>query len=107
ASTASMPVGDLRRKMWEQAGLLRDAVGLKEMQSWLWKNRDLLPAGATRQEIETKNLHAVASLIVHSALMREESRGAHFRTDFPMHDDDHFKKHSVVRGQDLGFESML
>jgi L-aspartate oxidase len=106
-STTIISVGDLRRKMWEQAGLLRDATALKEMRSWLSTNSGLLPAGTTRQEIETKNLHAVASLIVHSALRREESRGAHFRIDFPTRDDDLFQKHSVVRGQDLSFESTL
>jgi fumarate reductase flavoprotein subunit len=38
----------------------------------------------------------VAECIVHSALRREESRGAHQRTDFPGRDDEHYLAHSMV-----------
>ena len=38
----------------------------------------------------------VAESIVHSALRREESRGAHQRTDFPARDDERFLAHSLV-----------
>jgi fumarate reductase flavoprotein subunit len=38
----------------------------------------------------------VAMAIVTSALRREESRGAHQRTDFPARDDDHFLAHSLA-----------
>jgi L-aspartate oxidase len=48
----------------------------------------------------------VAQAIVRSALARTESRGAHFRTDHPQHDDARFRKHSIVgREQDVIFES--
>ena len=43
-------------------------------------------------------------LIAKSALAREESRGAHYRTDFPVHDDKKFLKHSVVAGEKIKFE---
>ena len=39
----------------------------------------------------------VAEAIIASALQREESRGAHQRTDFPARDDEHFLAHSLVR----------
>jgi succinate dehydrogenase/fumarate reductase flavoprotein subunit len=47
----------------------------------------------------------VAHAILHSALARTESRGAHFRNDHPKRDDQRFKKHSVL-GRDgrVGFE---
>ena len=39
-----------------------------------------------------------------SALARQESRGSHYRSDFPYRDDDDFAKHSIVRkGQDVRF----
>ena len=92
--------GDLLRQlqqvMWQKAGLLRDASGLREAQSDLADIRVRLSAGATRAALELRNLHAIANLIVRSALAREESRGAHYRNDFPRRDDAKFQKHSVL-----------
>jgi succinate dehydrogenase/fumarate reductase flavoprotein subunit len=49
-----------------------------------------------RADHELKNLHALGSLIARSAQAREESRGSHYRSDFPYRDDDNFQKHSVI-----------
>ena len=84
----------LQRGMWQDAGLLRDAAGLTSMREELERLR-VSPA-ADRASLEFANLHAVAELIVLSALAREESRGAHYRNDFPERDDARFQKHSLV-----------
>jgi succinate dehydrogenase/fumarate reductase flavoprotein subunit len=42
-------------------------------------------------------------LVARSALAREESRGAHYRIDYPGHDDKKFLKHSVVKGESVRF----
>ena len=48
----------------------------------------------------------VAQAILLSALAREESRGAHFRSDFPRRDDQRFQKHSVFgKNSPVRFES--
>jgi L-aspartate oxidase len=61
---------------------------------------------ASRADFELRNLHTLASLIVRSALAREESRGSHYRSDFPYRDDDIFQKHSrIQRSMDVVFES--
>jgi L-aspartate oxidase len=61
---------------------------------------------ATRADFELRNLHTLAALIVRSALAREESRGSHYRSDFPYRDDDIFQKHSLIeRSKDVVFES--
>jgi succinate dehydrogenase/fumarate reductase flavoprotein subunit len=60
---------------------------------------------ATRADFELRNLHTLATLIARSALAREESRGSHYRSDFPYRDDDLFQKHSVIqRSKDVTFE---
>jgi L-aspartate oxidase len=92
----------LRTLMWRDAGLLRNADGLRRAKAELTVLQQAMPRGNTRREIEATNLHTVAKVIVQSALGREESRGAHFRTDFPAHAD--MARHSVLRSGELRFE---
>ena len=51
-----------------------------------------------RSGYEAWNLHQVALLLLRSALVLEESRGAHYRTDFPLRNDAQFRKHSLFNG---------
>jgi L-aspartate oxidase len=48
-----------------------------------------------RSEFELRNIHQVAALISAAALAREESRGAHYRIDFPVKSPA-FERHSVL-----------
>ncbi|MGC1783842.1 MAG: L-aspartate oxidase [Acidobacteriaceae bacterium] len=89
----------LRSQMWVHAGLLRDRSGLTAMQSELDAMRARLPEPTTREALELRNLHTVAALITASALAREESRGAHARTDFPEHDPRGAKHSRMVEGR--------
>src|SRR6202789_340699 len=79
-------IAELRALMWKHAGLLRDGAGLREAQRGLDALAVTMPQGLFRRALEARNMHAVAGLIVASALGREESRGAHYRNDFPLHD---------------------
>ncbi len=63
-----------------------------------------LPAAVSRRSCEARNIFQAATWIVRSALARLESRGAHFRTDYPATDDEKFRKHSVVRKDKISFE---
>jgi L-aspartate oxidase len=94
-------IADLRRLMWKDAGLLRDGAGLREAQRRLDALVATMPRGQFRRAIEARNLHAVAGLIVASALGREESRGAHYRNDFPLRDA--VARHSVMQRGKLEF----
>ena len=85
----------------KHAGLLRDENGLREAQRSLDALAVTMPRGLFRRGLEARNLHAVASVIVASALGREESRGAHYRNDFPLRDA--VARHSVMRLGDLSF----
>lgn len=71
---------ELRALLWDRAGLTRDAAGLRAADAGLagWRADDPTPAGR-----EDANLLDLGRLLVHAALRREESRGAHARTDHP------------------------
>jgi L-aspartate oxidase len=56
-----------------------------------------------RRALEARNLHMVAGLIVAAALGRQESRGAHYRNDFP--ERDAVARHSVMAAGRLEFVS--
>ena len=91
----------LRALMWRDAGLLRDAEGLRRAQGQLEAMRATMPSGMTRRAVEARNLHAVAEVMVLAALGREESRGAHYRLDFPQRDA--VARHSLVECGRLTF----
>ncbi len=75
---------ELRRMMWQKAGIIRCGESLKEMEEWLIKWKDIMRCRPrTRPENELRNMLIVSLLIVRSALKRRGSIGAHYRTDFP------------------------
>jgi L-aspartate oxidase len=94
-------IDELRNLMWKYAGLLRDANGLHQAQRGLDTLASTMPRGTYRRAIEARNLHAVASVIVASALGRQESRGAHYRNDFPHKDAT--ARHSIMQQGQLQF----
>jgi L-aspartate oxidase len=94
-ATTERWIADLRGFMWKDGGLLRDGSGLREAQRRLDALAVSMPRGLFRRALEARNLHTVARLIVAAALGREESRGAHYRNDFPLHGA--VAKHSVMQ----------
>jgi succinate dehydrogenase / fumarate reductase flavoprotein subunit len=54
------------------------------------------------QALELQSLLDVAETIVASALERKESRGAHYRSDYPVRDDQHWLVHSLIRRTSVG-----
>ena len=48
-------------------------------------------------ELEVQNMITLATLTAHAARYRTESRGAHWRDDFPARDDEHWRVHTVWR----------
>jgi len=99
-------IANLRALMWKHAGLLRSAEGLNRAKLALEEMAFDIPRGHTRRAIEARNLHQAAMLMVEAALARKESRGAHYRNDFPQHDDKSFRKHSVIERGKLRFEQL-
>jgi L-aspartate oxidase len=90
----------IRSLMWRAAGLFRTRDGLAGAVAQLDRNYDETRAAMNRgtpQAAEWKrfNLLTVARLIARAALRREESRGGHYREDFPTRDDLHWRVHLV------------
>jgi len=89
--------------MWEYAGLLREEstllLGLAAQQTCSAALEELTRQGKqSRRLSEAQAMSRVAHAILASALARTESRGAHFRNDFPQRDDENFQKHSILSG---------
>jgi L-aspartate oxidase len=76
---AQVAAQEIRALMWEHAGIARTAKGLRACLTRLREIEERLPSGAT----EERNMAQTAGLIAEAALLRKESRGGHFRSDFP------------------------
>jgi L-aspartate oxidase len=74
---------EIRDLTWEHCGIVRDRARLESALSTLDRTEWVPVAAPTLAAIELRNMHQVAGLIASAALWREESRGAHYRTDFP------------------------
>jgi len=97
-------IREVQELMWHKAGIVRTRQGLTEALNHLQSLSERQPLPFSRRNCEARNIHAVAMLITRSALARLESRGAHYRTDYPAHDDARFKKHSIVNEKGVRFE---
>lgn len=94
--SAGLPRETLRHLMGQHAAVVRNAQGLQLLETALHAETTLNIVAAlniegqsgaetqsVRQELEDQNLQLVAGLLVRAALARENSVGAHYRTDFP------------------------
>jgi L-aspartate oxidase len=96
-------IGQIQDVMWKNVGIVRTRMGMAGAIKALEALAPSLANPRTRRAWEAANLHRAGLLVVRSALGREESRGAHYRTDYPLHDDKKFLKHSVFKEETLRF----
>ncbi|HKB30843.1 MAG TPA: L-aspartate oxidase [Streptosporangiaceae bacterium] len=88
--------GELQQVMSARAGVLRDGNGLRSAAEDLERLREQAPGPPCTEAWEAANLHLVASALVGAATRREETRGSHWRQDFP-HRSDAWLGHLVTR----------
>jgi L-aspartate oxidase len=89
-----MTSDEVRDLMWRSVGLFRTREDLERAVTAL-EAADAAGAPPTADGWRHRNLVTVARLIARAAVRREESRGGHFRADFPARDDLHWKVHLV------------
>ena len=73
----------LQSLLWDKVGIIRNKEGLTEAANILAAWQKSLAAPTERSSYELNNLSLTGRLMAEAALIREESRGAHFRSDFP------------------------
>lgn len=86
---------EIQETMWDYVGIVRSNARLERAQRRIKLIRDEIEAfykktKVTEGLIELRNNALVADLIVRSAMMRKESRGLHYTTDYPERDDVHW-----------------
>ena len=102
---------EMKTIMTENCGVFRDEGRLKVCIDTIQKLRERYKRGKVTDKgkvfnseiyeiIELGNMLGMAGIIATAALARQESRGGHFRTDYPKRDDKNFLKHSLVYPKD-------
>ncbi len=93
---------EIKNLMWDYVGIVRSNFRLERALSRMRLIRQEIEnfyrrTTVTDGLIELRNLATVAQLIIQSALLRKESRGLHYTTDFPKRDDENFSKDTIVQ----------
>jgi len=96
-------IGQIQDLMWNDVGIVRNKAGLSRAIERLADIADRVAHPHSRRAYEARNLQLAGLAVTRSALARQESRGAHYRTDFPLRDDAKFLKHSIVCGETVRF----
>lgn len=102
----------MRSLLWEKVGLVRNGPDLEGALLRVEGLRERLEAAGVagspaynrswQDWHDVQNHLLVSEMIVRAALLRTESRGAHYRSDYPERDDDRYLKNTVIRREDGG-----
>ncbi len=93
----------LQRLLWDKVGIIRSRESLTRAADILYRWQKSLPPPTDRPSYELNNLVLTGRLVTEAALLREESRGAHFRTDYPQNSP-RWKRHIVFTAKQAGEE---
>ena len=97
---------EIKTLMWDYVGIVRSNHRLERALSRIRLIRQEVENYYRRTKvtdalIELRNLATVAQLIVRSALLRKESRGLHYMTDYPKTDDENFRKDTIIQEKEI------
>lgn len=90
---------ELRSIMWKYAGIIRNEESLKEAKRFVdnWFEDAAREASLNIEVQEFLNMVLVSKALLEMALKRKESRGVHYRSDFPEKDDKNFRYRQVIK----------
>jgi succinate dehydrogenase/fumarate reductase flavoprotein subunit len=114
----------IQKIMWENLGPVRDSTGIRsaidalndlreqDLARMVIGSNDNIYNRDKREAVEVPFMLETALMVARSALVREESRGSHFRTDFPSRNDEKWLKNIVLRkiddnSMDLQLENII
>jgi succinate dehydrogenase/fumarate reductase flavoprotein subunit len=108
-------IANLRREMreinWEKNGIIRTEESLLSGLDEIRKIRKLIESGKIREPDHLIRYHELLNMLdtseaaIRSALIRKESRGAHFREDYPEEDNENWLGNIFVRKTDSGIKA--
>jgi L-aspartate oxidase len=99
-------VQQIKDLMMERVGIVRNEVNLKKQLAWLqkFKAENINLDTCSASDMTKVFMVIIAQLITESALKRTESRGGHFRSDFPQEDDNKWLRKSILHNYNQGME---
>lgn len=99
----------LRDVMWEKAGIVKSKKTLLEAQTTISELKSLLGKSQPyklKDWVEAYNMLNLAAIMIESSLLRKESRGAHFRSDYPDENDAFLGNFIYQQGSDMDFNKL-
>ena len=99
-------VEELKATMWLNAGIVRDRQSLDRALETIMKLKDVPAMVKTTRDLirflEFRNMRLMGEMVCRSAMARTESRGSHFRRDYPLENNDDWRVNIQIRQTDSG-----
>lgn len=92
-------IEDLKTEMWHKVGIIREKDDIEAALNRVcghWPRASIATPGDLITYLEFENMRLVAEMVGRAALERKESRGSHYRIDFPREDNDHWVKNIIL-----------
>jgi L-aspartate oxidase len=108
----SLDLSDIRNSLksllWRSVGVRREGQSIRQALSTIqgWKRYVLDQTFDNRDGWELQNMLVLGELMARAALQRTESRGVHWRSDYPDTDDEHWRRHIVFRNGELSTQGL-
>jgi len=100
----------LKEIMWESVGIIRNTKGVERALDTITELNSCVPdiyvrdRSALIKSLELKNMLLISEMVCRAALLRKESRGAHYREEYPQEDNDNWLKNIFIRKEGSGMK---